>query len=247
MPKRNFFPPAACDACGKRPAVGHVLWHSGSVWLCPQCLTQQADGESITSKATKHSLEADLSKSLSKRARAAGEVEQAAGYENRANWHAQASSSIKDGGQRQLQSVDTLHGEVAPASDSWLKDTLLDPDLAAIDASHMRGKLLEANNVTALALDTSKTVQANNSAEKLISHQMALSHKIGFEQAAMALNETDPNIEMKRLQVVSRMMKSTQEAVLALQKLKSGGPQSVTVQHVHIESGGQALVGNVKK
>jgi hypothetical protein len=210
-------------------------------------LTQQSAGDNVISKAAKHSLEADLNKSLSKRARSAGEIEKAEEYNKSANWHLQAVSSIKDEGKQVLRSTSVVNGEIAPMINSWLKDTLTDPDLPALDASHMRGRLLEDNNVTALAIDTSNTMQASNSAEKLISHQMALAHKIAFEQAAIASTEIDSNVKFKRLQIVSRMIKSSQESALTLQKLKSGGPQSITVQHVHVESGGQALVGNVSR
>ncbi len=37
-----------------------------------------------------------------------------------------------------------------------------------------------------------------------------------------------------------------QDGVITLQKLKTSGPQNVTVQHVHVASGGQAVVGNVQ-
>jgi hypothetical protein len=49
----------------------------------------------------------------------------------------------------------------------------------------------------------------------------AISTKIAFEQASMAQKEIDPTIELKRLQIASKMIKSTQEAVLTLNKLKS--------------------------
>lgn len=248
MPRRrSFFPPACCESCAQRPIVGHTLLHTGQHWLCPNCLTQQSDGDSVINKVAKHSLEADLNKSLSRRARTAGEIEKAVEHNKAANWHLQAVSSIKDEGKQVLRSANVLNGEIAPSLNSWLKETLIDPDLPAIDASHMRGRLLEDNNVTAMAIDTSNTMQASNSAERLISHQMALAHKIAFEQAAIANIELDSDVKLKRLQIVSRMMKSSQEAALTLQKLKNGGPQSVTVQHVHVESGGQALVGNVRR
>ena len=51
---------------------------------------------------------------------------------------------------------------------------------------------------------------------------------------------------MKRLQLSARMMTTAQEGLLALNKLKAGGTQNVVVQHVHVESGGQAVVGNVQ-
>jgi len=67
-----------------------------------------------------------------------------------------------------------------------------------------------------------------------------------MEQANQALHERDPTIEIKRLQVAARMINIAQQGVLTLQKLKTGGTQNVVVQHVHVASGGQALVGAVQ-
>ena len=43
------------------------------------------------------------------------------------------------------------------------------------------------------------------------------------------------------------MMQVYQEGLLALQKLRSGGKQTVVVQHVQVSEGGQAVIaGSVK-
>ena len=97
----------------------------------------------------------------------------------------------------------------------------------------------------ALALDASNTAQAGNSVEKMLAHQLALAHKIAFEQAAKATREKNPAIEAKRLETVAKMMGVAQRAALTLQRLRASGPQKVVVQHVHVEAGGQAVVGNV--
>jgi hypothetical protein len=193
-----------------------------------------------------HSIQADNHRSLSKRDRAAGNIQAAEFHESDAQWHGHALQSIRDHGLREIRSVHVVNGEAVPSTESWLKETLADPDLPAIDASHMRGQLLEGTGVTALAIDLSNTAQASNSVEKLLTHQMALAHKIAFQQASRADRERDPLIELKRLQVSARMMAAAQEAAVALQKVKRGGTQSIVVQHVHVEAGGQAVVGNVQ-
>jgi len=42
------------------------------------------------------------------------------------------------------------------------------------------------------------------------------------------------------------MIAAAQSGLLALHKLKSTGPQTVTVQHVHVTAGGQAVVENIQ-
>jgi uncharacterized protein (DUF1684 family) len=200
----------------------------------------------LTDKVVKASVQAEKERSLSKRARAAGDLERAGEHSQQGNWHSQAAVSIQDHGNRQARSVPVANGEALPSAAGWLKDTLADPDVVAIDSSRMRGEMLEANDVTALAIDVSKTAQADNTVEKLLAHQMALAHKIAFEQATRADRERDPYIAMKRLQISARMMDVAQSAAVTLQKLKAGGPQAVVVQHVHVGSGGQAVVGTIQ-
>jgi len=54
--------------------------------------------------------------------------------------------------------------------------------------------------------------------------------------------------EMARLSnAAARMMQVYQEALLTLQKLRTGGKQTFLVQHVQVAEGGQAVIaGNMK-
>ena len=242
MTRRSFFPPATCSACSQRPALGDTLVHTGTVWLCPACLTETSPGTSATSKAARLAIRAQEARGLSIRARAAGDIAAAAEHNDLALWHGQAAAAITGQG----QSVTIAHGEAVSQWLPWMQETMNDPDLPALDASRTRGQLLEANDVTALGIDVAKTVQAGNAVEKLLAHQVALAHKIAFEQASKANREKDPVIEAKRLETVAKMMATAQRAALTLQKLRASGPQRVVVQHVHVEAGGQAVVGDVR-
>ncbi len=117
---------------------------------------------------------------------------------------------------------------------------------AALESSETRSRLLQGNDIIALGVDIANTARAANTAEKLVAHEIALAHKIAMEQARRAQYERDPTIELRRLQISARMMETAQQGVLTLQKLKTGGTQNVVVQHVHVESGGQAVVGNIQ-
>lgn len=242
MTRRSFFPPATCSACHQRPALGDSLVHTGTVWLCPACLTETAPGSSTTSKAARLAIRAQEERGLSIRARAAGEIAEAAEHHDLALWHGQAAAAIAG----QVPDVTIAHAEAASQWLPWMRDTLMDPDLPALDASRTRGQLLESNDVTALGVDVANTVQAGNTVEKLLAHQVALAHKIAFEQASKANREKNPAIEAKRLESAARMMGVAQRAALTLQRLRASGPQRVVVQHVHVEAGGQAVVGNVR-
>ena len=137
-------------------------------------------------------------------------------------------------------------GGEAASSPGYLKDTLADPDLVAIESSEMRGRLLLSNEVVALGIDVSNTIGASNTLEKLLAHEIALAHKIAFAQAAKAKNEYDPAMEIKRLHASAKMMSAAQQGMLTLQKLRNGGAQQMVVQHVHVAEGGQAVIGAVQ-
>lgn len=75
---------------------------------------------------------------------------------------------------------------------------------------------------------------------------MALCHQASFEMMDKALNQKD-SVEQARLaNVAARLMTTFQQGMATFQKLRTGGNQTVTVQHVHIESGGQAVIGSVQ-
>ena len=197
-------------------------------------------------KLAKRAIQADQSNSQSRRAKAAGEIEEAEASEREARWHHHAAVTVHQYGNRQARSATIVNGEAIPAEPGYLKDTLTDPDLAAIESSLTRVRLLEMNEVVALGVDVSNTLRATNTAEKLIAHEIAVAHKVAMEQVKRAKFECDPAMEMKRLQISARMMAMAQQGVLTIQKLKTGGTQNVVVQHVRVEAGGQAVVGAVQ-
>lgn len=147
-------------------------------------------------KMASRSLQADQSNALSKRARAAGEIEEASILDSQASWHQQAAISVHEHGNRLARQAVITHGEVATPA-SYMKDTLVDPDIAAVESSEIRGRLLHQNDVVALGVDIAKTVQASNTAEKLICHEIAVAHRVAMQQASWALAERDPNIEIR--------------------------------------------------
>lgn len=153
-------------------------------------------------------------------------------------------------------------GELFPAGDQIKRgggnfiDTVERPDAVTATASMDRLKLADDGiQCVALAVDTAETIQAKNSIEKMMAHQLAAAHKLAMTFAAKAqrLIEEDgsgwnrpPTIyatEASRVANASaKMMDAYQKGTLALHKLRTGGTQTVTVQHVNVSDGGQAVV-----
>ncbi len=133
--------------------------------------------------------------------------------------------------------------------------TVDDPSGVTVEASRERLAILMKNDCAGLALDTAETIQAQNSLEKMLAHQMAQAHKLAMnfaKRAGQHSDKADPAIygsqafhaieAARAVNASVRMMDSFQRAVLALNKIRSGGRQTVTVQHVNISDGGQAVV-----
>jgi hypothetical protein len=157
---------------------------------------------------------------------------------------------------------DVRHGEIMPAPDTdkalGLRDTLRTPDMPAIEASIARTDLLltASLDVAALAVDAAESAGAGNALEKMLTHQLALAHSCAFkfmDKAAAYLDQigrgrdgTAP-VEAARLtNVAVRLMTTYQQGMLTLQRLRTGGNQTVTVQHVHVGEGAHAVIGNVQ-
>jgi len=91
------------------------------------------------------------------------------------------------------------------------------------------------------AVDAAQSAQAGNSLEKMLCHQMAAAHRAAMKLLDKSLNSSLSPVEMARLSNASaRMMQIYQEALL--QKLRTGGKQTVVVQHVEVSEGGQAVI-----
>jgi hypothetical protein len=126
---------------------------------------------------------------------------------------------------------------------STLVDTLESPNSISVDASEQRIFLASEAGVLQSAVDASETAQAGNSLEKMLTHQMAAGHRAAMRLVARVGSEQLPIVEMARLSnAAARMMQVFQEGLLALHKLRTGGKQTVVVQHVQVSEGGQAVI-----
>lgn len=139
-------------------------------------------------------------------------------------------------------------------------DTLQYAGIIQEEASIRRTDLLiqEGVDIVSMAIDAAESIQAGNSLEKMLAHQMALAHDMAMRSGDAAMREltrlkdgysrrNDAGAEYQRLvNSTARLMNAFQQGLLTLQKIRTGGNQTMTVQHVHIEAGGQALIGPVQ-
>ena len=131
-----------------------------------------------------------------------------------------------------------------------LIDTVERPDAITAEASMDRLKLADGGiECIALAVDAAETIQAANSIEKMMAHQLAMTFagkaKSLIEEEGGNWQRQDTACATEAARVANsaaRMMDAFQKGTLALHKLRTGGKQVVTVQHVNVTDGGQALV-----
>jgi hypothetical protein len=161
-------------------------------------------------------------------------------------------------------------GELVPASmlgDNSraleYRSTVDRPDCVAIEASRDRLELADKAGALEMGLDLADTIQADNSVEKMLVHQMAAAHNSAMRMTALVnrrlesmantnqlttMQDERQNIEICRLAgTVARMMNTFQQGMLTLQRVRTGGEQRVVVeQHQYVtrvEDGGQAVIG----
>ena len=88
-----------------------------------------------------------------------------------------------------------------------------------------------------------------------MAHQLAAAHKLSMtfagkaqqliEEGGIGLYPRPPKYAVEASRVANaaaKMMDAFQKGTLALHKLRTGGKQVVTVQHVNVSDGGQAIV-----
>jgi microcompartment protein CcmL/EutN len=98
------------------------------------------------------------------------------------------------------------------------------------------------------AISTIAEMAPQNLTEALLATQMIATHEAALSSMASATRD-DQTAEGRDANVLraTRLMRVFNEQLEAMQKLKGkAGQQKVTVEHVHVYEGGQAIVGTVE-
>src|SRR5215207_4931159 len=168
-------------------------------------------------------------------------------------WEGRAFANLPD-------TIQSIGGELVPADTDHrhggsMRNTVADPSYITADASKSRLDLAFDAGVLETGLDAAETIEARNSLEKMMAHQMAAMHSSTMKLAAQ-LNrciermerEHHPdlreraNVQGTRLAgAIARMSGSYQSGMTTMQRLRSGGTQRVIVQHVTVTGQGRLL------
>ena len=136
-----------------------------------------------------------------------------------------------------------LNNTLGTRSNDFVNASLLQLQAAARSPF---GTISETNINAALAMI--EAAAPKNEIEGALAVQMACTHT-----AAMAiLAKLDSGFGTERRiaafgSAAARLMRTFATQVEVLRRLRNGGQQIVRVEHVHVNDGGQAIIGNLKK
>jgi hypothetical protein len=146
----------------------------GDKWRCITCLAGTLPGKDSTSKSMNQMLEYASGMREAFKLEARGS--KADGSFDKAEWARIIAAEIRKQGMTKSKEVTPANEEsVPPQADNIFYDTLTVPDLAAVEASFDRSRLLteQGADVAVMALDAANTIRAQNSSEKMLAHQLA--------------------------------------------------------------------------
>jgi hypothetical protein len=132
-----------------------------------------------------------------------------------------------------------LGGEIIPPIEhglAGLETVLKGPDLLNLGASEQRAQLLERNGVLELGIEAAHDAQAQGSVQKMVSHQLAAGHKRAMELLEESASAKDPDIAIKKARASARLMDTFSRSALTLQRLQSGGGQTIQVHYMQVNT-----------
>jgi hypothetical protein len=233
--------PPSCSLCGQND-LSVTQCEAG--YVCELCADKSQQGRDGTTRAVK-----TLQRSLRGKAEKARIVVSGSELSEELDYDIVASELLSDDAFQPQMGVAMLPGgEVCPQHLPDLVDTLAAPNVVALDASAHRLDLVTAmgTDVAAMALDASDTMKAGNSLEKMFAHEMATLHNCAMRYASKAALEQDTAHSIKMMNLSIRAMETFQKGLLTLRRLRGGGEQRITIQHVNVTQGGQAVIGQLQ-
>lgn len=245
--RRGFLPPASCQQCGKAPPLGQFLW-PGDQWLCAACMEHSLPGKDSLSKSMNQMI--DYADHLKEGFALEAEGKPAEDSRNRAGWAKMMASEIRKQGMTRATDLPHANGEAVPeSSEQFIQDLLATPDLSAVEATLDRNRLLlqDGLDVAAMAVDAALSIQATNSLEKMLAHQLAATHKQIMELMGAVSCQPNADAQAKRMNAAARYMSVYQQGMLALHKIRQNGQQRIMVQYVNVSQGSQAVIENMER
>lgn len=95
--------------------------------------------------------------------------------------------------------------------------------------------------------DFLQSLDADDTLKTMLATQMAAIHDIQQREFLFAMQKSIlPEKRQQHINAVTKLSNVFIQQISLMQKLQGKGQQKVTVEHVHVHEGGQAIVGNVE-
>ncbi len=107
-----------------------------------------------------------------------------------------------------------------------------------------QSRLSQASDIVISVL---KGVQPRDEIELMLVTQMIAVHNLAMQNLAGGLLVTDPDVRNSVINQATKMLRTYTSQMEALKRYRTGGQQKVTVEHVTVNKGGQAIVGSVSQ
>jgi len=152
--------------------------------------------------------------------------------------------SAKDGHEIVLSRADAVK-DIFNTQNEGQAEALLLHCLKALNGNEA-GNAGEASDERYFMLSIVKDIAARDAVERMLAVQMAATHVAMIRSARwLSGTETIPQVQA-HYTGYNKLARTYAAQVEALRKYRNGGKQTVTVQHVNVEDGGQAIVGHVQ-
>ncbi len=144
-----------------------------------------------------------------------------------------------------------LGGDLVPsggAVGSYAANLLKSGNVTALHTEAARERIQLASDTQSFELgaDAAESVQATDSIEQMLIHQAAALHKHGMKFLARAADEPNTIERCRLANTAARLLTVSQDAILTQLRKRTGGKQTVIVQHVSVNQGAQAVIGTVQ-
>lgn len=154
------------------------------------------------------------------------------------------SGSAKTGHKLELSRENAIC-QIFGTSDEMLANALLSHCLKHLKADEASDEH-PGNDERVFMLSVVRDIAPRDAIERMLAVQMAATHVATIRSARrLAYAENIPQVQA-HYTGFNKLARTFAAQVEALRKHRNGGKQTVTVQHVNVSDGGQAIVGNVQ-
>jgi hypothetical protein len=106
----------------------------------------------------------------------------------------------------------------------------------------------ENEDVLDVAMASFMGIKPKDDIEGMLASQMVAVHTLAMEMSSRALHpDQHPDMVTMNVNRATKLMRTYTAQIEALNKYRAKGQQKITVQHVNVETGGQAIVGDVNQ